>query len=135
MLFKITGLGLLPQPRVVKQAVKEKDFEKHRGMKVHWAKSPTPSYNHSSTSSFVPTVPPPRPFASYVDIDPLYFYFALLFVLIRTPNRRDKIKRLMRLSVIDTPRQALQGSRAIALRLLVGKEKAKMLIKELKSSN
>lgn len=119
--------------------MKEKDFEK-RGMKVHWAKSPSSSYNNgspssSSTSSFVPAVPPPRPFASYIDIDPLYFYFALLFVLIRTPNRRDKIKRLLRLSIVDTPRQALRESRAIALRLLVGKEKANLLIKELKKSN
>ncbi|GAA5901847.1 SEC14 family lipid-binding protein [Sporobolomyces salmoneus] len=127
-LFKLTGLGLLrPSRRQQIQAQKrdEKDLEKT--LKVHWSAETTGS--GSIPSSPVNNLPRSQ---SYVD--PLYLYFALLFVLVRTPNRRDKIKRFLRFSALDLPRRALQESKTIALRVLVGKEKTKLLLQELKTS-
>ncbi|GAA5936887.1 SEC14 family lipid-binding protein [Sporobolomyces koalae] len=127
-LFKLTGLGLLRPARLDGQPLiyeKVKELEK-RGMKVHWdVESPGSARPPTATATSNRT--------AYPYVDPFYLYFAIVFVLVRTPNRRDKLKRLLKVSVVDVPRQGLQEARAIALRLLVGKDKANLLLKEIKT--
>ncbi|GAA5964478.1 hypothetical protein JCM3765_006295 [Sporobolomyces pararoseus] len=130
-LFKLTGLGLLQPSRNGRGQLQKRDEkELEKTLKVHWV---TDSTGIASTipSSLPTSRSPPR---SPLSIDPLYLYFAFLFILIRTPNRRDKVKRFLRFSLLDLPLRSLQDSRALALRLLVGKEKAKLVLKELKSN-
>ncbi|GAA5955131.1 hypothetical protein JCM21900_001620 [Sporobolomyces salmonicolor] len=143
-ILRITGLSWWQARRVqraerlgIALGVKEAD---KRQAKVHWDESrssvpsspPLTSSQPSSTSSFVPLQPPSRAFPSFVEIDPSYIYFLLLFLILRTPRRRDKLKALCRFIAIGAPTQAIQAARAGALRLLVGKEKARRLLQEIK---
>lgn len=115
------------------QVRKKDEKELDKILKVHWvADTPGGSVPASSTSSLASSPSLPR---SQLFVDPLYLYFFVLFVLVRTPNRRDKVKRFLRALTIDVPRQAVQGLRALALRLLVGKERAHSLVKELSSKS
>ncbi|GAA5879251.1 hypothetical protein JCM16303_003135 [Sporobolomyces ruberrimus] len=134
-LLKLTGLGLLRPSRkpIVGQVRKKDEKELDKILKVHWvADTPGGSVPASSTSSLASSPSLPR---SQLFVDPLYLYFFVLFVLVRTPNRRDKVKRFLRALTIDVARQAVQGLRALALRLLVGKERAHSLVKELSSKS
>lgn len=149
--FKLTGLGLL-RPSSSSRTVRgascssssttpprrdEKEFEKT--LKVHWTADTTGSggggggasslADASSSSAASPLASSSTTgMRSQALVDPLYFYFALLFVIARTPGRRDKVKRLVRFSAIELPRRALERSRVLALRALVGKEKAKLVL-------
>ncbi|GAA5876066.1 hypothetical protein JCM1840_002761 [Sporobolomyces johnsonii] len=143
-ILRITGLSWWQARRVqradqlgVSLGAKEAD---KRQAKVHWnesrsstpSSSPLPSSLASSTASFTPLQPPSRAFTSFVEIDPSYIYFLLLFLILRTPRRRDKLKSLCRFIAVGAPTRAIQAARAGALRLLVGKEKARGLLQEIK---
>ncbi|GAA6009894.1 hypothetical protein JCM11491_000855 [Sporobolomyces phaffii] len=135
-LFKLTGLGLLRPSRsnrLESGAKKEaKELETSKPPKVHWAaQASNPSSGSPSMASPASLSSDGARYPSFVD--PVNLYLALLFIILRTPDRRQKLVRLARASTIDVPRQALGQARAIALRLLVGKERADALVKELAS--
>ncbi|GAA6061707.1 hypothetical protein JCM10212_004939 [Sporobolomyces blumeae] len=141
IVLRIPGLGWMPLgARRLKNGgggatasgAKDKDGDSHRAMRVHWVESPSLSgASHaglgrpSSTTSHART--PPR----LVEVDPVYVYILLVFVVARTPHRRDKLKRLLRLLCVDVPVSAAHGARAAALRMLVGRERATRLLVEM----
>ncbi|GAA5876893.1 hypothetical protein JCM3774_000801 [Rhodotorula dairenensis] len=63
-----------------------------------------------------------------IDIDPSVLYLALLFVIVRTPDRKNKVKRLGRFLLVGFPTWSAAQARRLALRLLVGKERADALL-------
>ncbi|GAA5896949.1 hypothetical protein JCM6882_007314 [Rhodosporidiobolus microsporus] len=122
--------------------------------KVHWAQqtaaSPSPASSASSSSSSLSAVIPPQPHAHHAqplppiftalppapppplpfNVDPTVIYLAFLFLLIRTPRRRDKVKRLVRFLTVGAPSWALARGRAAALSALLGKETAQGVLRQ-----
>ena len=78
----------------------------------------------ASSSSSSPTPPPP----SLIDVDPSVLYLMLLFIIVRTPDRKDKVKRLVRFLVVGVPTWSAAQARRLALRVLVGKARADALL-------
>ncbi|GAA6000778.1 hypothetical protein JCM10207_004656 [Rhodosporidiobolus poonsookiae] len=71
------------------------------------------------------TSPPPPP--PVLDLDPTVVYLALLFLVVRTPHRRDKLKRLVRFLAVGAPVWSAKKARELALYALLGSEKAQKL--------
>ena len=78
----------------------------------------------SSSSSSSPTSPSPP----LIDVDPSVLYLTLLFIIVRTPDRKDKVKRLARFLVVGVPTWSAAQARRLALRVLVGKARADALL-------
>ncbi|GAA5979238.1 hypothetical protein JCM10908_002851 [Rhodotorula pacifica] len=101
-----------------------------RGAGAHDSHSPHHPSHHlhhqhlsSALVSSTPTSPTPL-----IDTDPSVLYLALLFIVIRTPDRKGKIKRVGRFLVVVVPTYAAAQARRLALRALVGKERADALL-------
>lgn len=77
----------------------------------------------TSSSSISPTPPPPL-----INVDPSVLYLMLLFIIVRTPDRKDKVKRLARFLVVGIPTWSAAQARRLALRVLVGKARADALL-------
>ncbi|KWU45647.1 hypothetical protein RHOSPDRAFT_32569 [Rhodotorula sp. JG-1b] len=78
----------------------------------------------ASSSSSSPTSPSPP----LIDVDPSVLYLMLLFIIVRTPDRKDKVKRLARFLVVGVPTWSAAQARRLALRVLVGKARADALL-------
>jgi hypothetical protein len=157
-LFRVSGLGWWQSRRARKAAAIEAAASARSGQalpsstsettdrKVHWARSPETSQLSSTTSSSssLSSIIPPQPHTHHhhphrapsarysppFDLDPTVFYIALLFILIRTPHRREKLRKLVRFLVVGLPSSALAGVRGAALRVLLGKEGARGALKQ-----
>ncbi|GAA5932149.1 hypothetical protein JCM3775_004251 [Rhodotorula graminis] len=66
--------------------------------------------------------------APFIEVDPSYLYLCLVFLVLRTPNRRDKLKSLARGVAVGAPTWAAGKARRAALRLLVGREAAEAVL-------
>ncbi|GAA6004136.1 SEC14 family lipid-binding protein, partial [Rhodotorula paludigena] len=108
------------------------------------------SSSHSSSSSSLSAIVPPQPHhshhaahpsalaaratspssgaaaaaASFIDVDPSFVYLFLLFLVVRTPRRREKLKSLVRFVAVGAPTWTASKARAGVLRLLLGREAA-----------
>ncbi|BGP37154.1 hypothetical protein JCM10450v2_001060 [Rhodotorula kratochvilovae] len=124
--------------------------------RVHWVESQagSPASGQSSTSSSstsLSSIIPPQPHehhragasalraqaqaqspaaaaAAFIDVDPSWVYLFLLFLVVRTPHRREKLARVGRAVVVGAPTWAAGKARAAALRVLVGREAAQCLL-------
>lgn len=82
-------------------------------------------HQHLSSALVTSSSTSPSPL---IDIDPAVLYLALVFVIVRTPDRTDKAKRLGRFLLVGFPTWSVAQVRGLALRLLVGKERADALL-------
>ncbi|GAA6030149.1 hypothetical protein JCM8097_009287 [Rhodosporidiobolus ruineniae] len=153
-LLRLTGLGWLQARRARRAAAKQAQVGGAPAVatpltdrKVHWAASPASS-STTTSGSMSPAIPPqphshthpssavasspfsrPSPPPPLFDLDPTVVYVFLLFLFIRTPRKRDKLRRLGRFVVLEGPRWAVQPARRAALRVLLGKEGARGALK------
>ncbi|GAA5851015.1 hypothetical protein JCM8547_009155 [Rhodosporidiobolus lusitaniae] len=147
MLVRVAGFGWLRSRKATASAVPAVPGASG-DRKVHWASSAegssstSASSSSSSLSAIVPPQPhthhhvrPPSPRSSLApsplfDVDPTYVYLTLLFLIIRTPHRREKLRRLVRFLAVGGPAWALSGVRRGMLVLLLGKEAARGALRE-----
>ncbi|TNY24006.1 hypothetical protein DMC30DRAFT_388363 [Rhodotorula diobovata] len=64
----------------------------------------------------------------FIEVDPSWMYLLLLFLVVRTPNRRDKLGRLARAVAVGAPAWAAGKARRATLRVLLGKEVAEQVL-------
>lgn len=64
-----------------------------------------------------------------LDLDPSLLYLALLFLLLRTPDRLAKVGALSRALVVDVPVWTAATGRRWALRALLGRERAEAVLR------
>ncbi|BGP53321.1 hypothetical protein JCM8202v2_000880 [Rhodotorula sphaerocarpa] len=81
---------------------------------------------HTATSSGSDPVFPPN---TRLDLDPSLLYLALLFLLLRTPDRLAKVGALSRALVVDVPVWTAATGRRWALRALLGRERAEAVLR------
>ncbi|GAA5831274.1 hypothetical protein JCM11251_007816 [Rhodosporidiobolus azoricus] len=160
MLLRFTGLGWWQARRarsLTAEAARSSSdgrsgSQPSKERKVHWAQqattSSTPASSASSSSSSLSAVIPPQVHAHHAhplppvdtrppvspplpfDLDPTVIYLLFLFLLIRTPNRREKAKKLARFFAVGVPTWALAKGREAALRALLGREQARGVLQQ-----
>ncbi|BGP13285.1 hypothetical protein JCM10213_004945 [Rhodosporidiobolus nylandii] len=148
VLLRVSGLGWWQARRgaalqVTRGVVAQKEPPDR---KVHFAQTAVSSPSSSSSSSALSSSVPPRPHPHHhhllvahrapplFDLDPTVLYLAVLFLLVRTPQRRDKLKRLARFLVVGWPAWVFKAGRAAVLRLLLGREGARGALERLRAA-
>lgn len=154
MLLRITGLGWWQARKARAKALEAARAAGTAGpssdKKVHWVPSNngSPASSNSSSMTSVASIVPPAPHehhhshahsstvavpaqSSYlIDIDPSIFYLSVLFLIIRTPRRREKVKALCRFLAVGAPSWTLAKGRELALLALLGKDRAQALLEQ-----
>ncbi|BGP05337.1 hypothetical protein JCM10049v2_001142 [Rhodotorula toruloides] len=154
MLFRITGLGWWQARKARAKALEAARAAGGAGpvpdKKVHWVASNdgSPASSNSSSSTSIASIVPPAPHehhhshahpsavaipaqsSYFIDIDPSIFYLSVLFLIIRTPRRREKLKALCRFLAVGAPSWTLAKGREGALMALLGREKARTLLEQ-----
>lgn len=134
------------------------DSKDGQDKKVHWKTGTTgsspPVSSHDSSSSSLSSIAPPPPGAHVpshhlhhqhlssalvpssnsppsplINIDPSVFYLTLLFLIVRTPDRIDKVKQLGYLLAVKMPTWSAAQARRILLQLLIGKARAEAVLR------
>ncbi|BGP22182.1 hypothetical protein JCM10295v2_001060 [Rhodotorula toruloides] len=155
MLLRITGLGWWQARKARAKALEAARAAGGAGpasdKKVHWVASNngSPASSNSSSLTSVASIVPPAPHEHhhhphahpsavaipaqsfyFIDIDPSIFYLSVLFLIIRTPRRREKVKALCRFLAVGAPSWILAKGREAALMALLGREKAWALLEQ-----